>query len=201
MKSIPFSHDYVKMDWPIFTTLRRVPYWAEGEDVVCKFPSKTINCTVFNVKTLKLADVRGTLVCLDTWIKGKPMPSYVEALRLLAELAKSSQVLSSTYSIITLINLDYAKVGYIDWRSALLMKDNDSTVAVPDWQKTDPHLDTALTETVKNDAQRRLKEIQTIIETVDERRLAINPVPWRKEEIAEKEVGRIYVLAKGEEAK
>ena len=66
MKIIKFSHDYSKLNYHLFTTIRRYDRYTVGEILTAESPSKTFESRIILKIKMKLSDIPTHFLCFDT---------------------------------------------------------------------------------------------------------------------------------------
>ena len=66
MSYIKFSHDYSKLDYPVFPTIRRYDRYELSEHIQVKTPTKNFPALIISKAFVKLSLLQTEFLCLDT---------------------------------------------------------------------------------------------------------------------------------------
>jgi len=66
MKQIKFSHDYIKISYPFFPTIRRYDRYDLGSIYQVISPSKTFEARIILKNKMNLANIPTWFLCFDT---------------------------------------------------------------------------------------------------------------------------------------
>lgn len=97
-----FSHQYKKLSWPVFTTIRQNKgYYHAGQTIQIETPNSSFSATIVSVQPIKKANISSEIAWFD---------AHTTRINLLDMLEKWYSSSYDDYIIITLLNLNYDKL-------------------------------------------------------------------------------------------